>query len=432
MSEIRDLRDRQCVVGAGPGGLAAARWLRALDVPFDVFERQRDVGGIWDIDAPGSPMYETCHFISSRTLSGFAGDPMPDSFPDYPRHDLVLGYLRRHADRHDLRSHVRFETSVENASPRDEGWVLRLSSGEQRHYGGLITAVGNEWRPALPDLAGEFGGELIHSCAYRSPSQLRGRRVLVIGAGNSGCDIAVDAATHAAEATISVRRGYHFVPKHILGKPADVFAAGSPPLPAWIEQRVFEWLLRLLLGDLRRYGLPAPDHHIFETHPILNTQLLDRLSHGDIQACADVSRLEGTRAVFIDGTSRELDLIVCATGYRHGVPFLDDAILPDDDVSPLHLNLMHRRHPSLWVVGHFTTDAGAFPILDLQAELAARAIAARLRDPERARAFEAREARARPDFSDGVRYKRVRRMANYVASRPYRRYLRRAIASLSG
>jgi cation diffusion facilitator CzcD-associated flavoprotein CzcO len=355
---------------------------------------------------------------------------MPDSFPDYPRHDLVLGYLRAYAERHDLRRHVRFGTSVEEAAPREGGWLLRLSSGESCHYGGLIAAVGNEWRPALPDLAGGFAGELVHSSAYRSPEQLRGRRVLVIGAGNSGCDVAVEAATHAAEAAISVRRGYHFVPKHILGRPADVFAAASPPLPAWAEQRVFEWLLRLLLGDLRRYGLPAPDHRIFETHPILNTQLLDRLSHGDLQACPDVSRLDGRRVFFVDGISREVDLIVCATGYRHGVPFLGDGILPDGDVGPLHLNLLHRRHPSLWVIGHFTTDAGAFPLLDLQAELAARVIAARRREPERARSFEAREAVARPDFSNGVRYKPVRRMADYVASRPYRRYLTRAIESL--
>ena len=125
-----------------------------------------------------------------------------------------------------------------------------------------------------------------HTQTYRSSEELRGKRVLIIGAGNSGADIACDAARTAARAFLSVRRGYHFIPKHIFGKPADVFAAESPPMPRWLEQRVFGVLLRLLNGDLSRLGLPRPDHRIFETHPILNTQVLHFLSHGDLEGHA--------------------------------------------------------------------------------------------------------------------------------------------------
>jgi len=420
---------RWCVVGAGPGGLCAARWLSELGVAFDAYERNPDVGGIWDIDAPGSPMYESCHFISSRTLSGFRDHPMPESYPDYPGHALVLRYLRGYAERHGLRSRYRFGVEVREARPEAGGWVVDAGEGPRR-YTGVVAAVGNEWRPSLPTLAGGFAGETIHSSAYRSADLLRGRRVLVVGAGNSGCDIAVDAAGAASFAAISMRRGYHFIPKHILGQPADVFADHGPHLPGWLERPIFEWLLRRLNGDLRRLGLPAPDHGIFETHPILNTAILERLAHGDLVVRPDVARLEEKTVVFADGRREEYDLLVLATGYVRGVPFLGSGLLPDDDVSPLALNMFHRSHPGLVVVGHFTTDAGAFPILDLQCELAARAIALERRDAARAARLRRRLQREQPDFTHGVRYAPVKRMANYVASRPYGRHLSRLLREL--
>lgn len=430
---MKDRTDRYLVVGAGPSGLCAARWLTALGIPCEVLERHPDVGGIWDISFPGSPMYESCHFISSRSLSGFAGDPMPDDYPDYPRHDLVLRYLREYADRHDLRKRIEFGVEVAAAEPRgdDGGWQITLAGGERRAYKGVLAAVGNEWRPARAAIPGYFSGEVIHSLEYRSPAQLARRRVLVVGGGNSGCDIAVDAALHGAAALISLRRGYWFVPKHIFGRPTDVFAHSGPELPYWLERPVLETLLRVLVGNLTRLGLAAPDHHIFETHPILNTQILDRLAHGDLRVKPDVERYEGHQVVFQDGSREEVDLVVLATGFTRGVSFLGDAILPDDDVSELFLNVFHRRLPKLFVVGHFTTDSGAFPLIDLQCELVARLISARERTPQRAAAFERRKLGRPPDFSRGVRYKPVKRMANYVASLPYQSYLRRTIADLA-
>jgi cation diffusion facilitator CzcD-associated flavoprotein CzcO len=430
LTAVLDRGERWCLVGAGPGGLCAARWLAAQGVSFDAFERLADVGGIWDISFPGSPMYESCHFISSRSLSGFRDFPMPAGFPDYPRHDRVLGYLRDYADRFGLRERYSFCTPVRAAWPDGEGWVVEAGDGPPRRYAGLVTAVGNEWRPSLPELRGRFAGEMLHSSAYRSAEQFRGRRVLVVGAGNSGCDIAVDAAGAAVFAAISMRRGYHFVPKHILGRPADVFADSGPRLPLWLEQPLFEWLLRLLNGDLRRLGLRAPDHRIFETHPILNGAILDRLAHGDLEARPDVARLDGAEVEFVDGRREAFDLLVLATGYTRGVPFLEPGVLPDDDVSRLALNVFHREHPGLVVLGHFTTDAGAFPILDLQCEVAARMIAARREDAERAERLRRAFAGARPDFSRGVRYEPVRRMSNYVSSRPYKRHLSRLLRQL--
>lgn len=421
-----------CVVGAGPGGLAAARWLKELGVPFEGFERNPDVGGIWNIGFPGSPMYESAHFISSKTLSGFRDFQMPDAFPDYPSHRQILRYLGDYASHFDLRRHFRFGLSVESAAVDERGgYRVRFSDGVERAFAGLVTAVGCEWRPFTPTFAGEFEGETIHSRDYKHPRQFEGRRVLIVGAGNSGCDIACDASRSAARALISLRRGYHFVPKHLFGKPADVFGEEGPHLPYWIERPVLQGLLRLLNGDVTRLGLPRPDHSILESHPVMNTQILHALGHGDIEVRPDIREFRGREVVFVNGQSDEVDLVVLATGYVRGVPFLPRDVLVDDDVSELFLNVFHRRSVGLYVLGHFTADGGAYPLIDRQAELVARVIDATRRGV-RLPAFDAARAGKAPDFSGGIRYQNVRRMSNYLKTRPYRAYVDGLLAALRG
>ena len=412
-----------CVVGAGPAGLAAARWLKALDVPFEGVERNPGVGGIWNIGFPGSPMYESAHFISSKTLSGFSDFPMPESYPDYPSHRQVLQYIESYAERFDLRRHFRFGTSVQWARPDDAGgWTLGFSDGTEKHFAGLIAAVGCEWRPNLPTIPGVFEGEVLHSQGYKHPRQFEGRRVLIVGAGNSGCDIACDASRAAAKALISLRRGYYFVPKHIFGQPADVFAESGPHLPYVIERPLLQGLLRILNGDITHFGLPRPDHSILESHPVMNTQILHALGHGDIEVRPDVREFRGREVVFTDGRTDVVDLIVFATGYLRGVPFLPARLLADDDVSELFLNVFHRRRADLFVLGHFIADGGAYPLIDRQAEVVARVVDARRRG-RKVPSFEAAMSGKAPSFAGGVRYQNVRRMSNYLKSRPYRAYL---------
>lgn len=419
-----------CVVGAGPAGLAAARWLKALDVHFEGLERNPGVGGIWNIGFAGSPMYESAHFISSKTLSGFRDFPMPDSYPDYPSHRQILHYLEEYATRFDLRRHFTFGVSVESARPvGDEAWAVRLSDRSERSYRGLITAVGCEWRPNLPGIPGTFAGEVLHSRDYKHPRQFEGRRVLIVGAGNSGCDIACDASRSATKALLSMRRGYHFVPKHIFGRPADVFSESGPRLPYVIERPILQALLRLLNGDVTRFGLPRPDHSILESHPVMNTQILHALGHGDLHVRPDVREFRDREVAFVDGRVDEVDVVLFATGYIRGVPFLPPGTLADDDVSDLFLNVFHSRASNLFVLGHFTADGGAYPLIDRQAEMVARVIDARRRGRMLPR-FEAAKSGNPPDFSGGVRYQNVRRMSNYIKTRPYRRYLDALLAAL--
>lgn len=190
-----------------------------------------------------------------------------------------------------------------------------------------MLAVGNQWRPNLPDVPGTFSGEVLHSRAYRDPTLFDGRRVLVVGAGNSGCDIACDAAAHADFAALSTRRGCRFIPKYVFGRPTDVFARTGPQLPPAVEQKMFNRLLDTIVGDVTRFGLPAPDHDALSSHPIMNTAVLDHMGHGDLVARPDVATLDGDTVRFVDGTSEAYDVVVWATGYRPWFPMLPDGVI---------------------------------------------------------------------------------------------------------
>jgi cation diffusion facilitator CzcD-associated flavoprotein CzcO len=226
-----------CIVGAGPAGLSAARALKRSGIAYDQIERHGDVGGIWDLDNPGTPMYESAHFISSRKTSGFFDFPMPDTFPDYPSNRQILRYTRDFATAYGLREAIRFNTAVEAVERAGDGWTVTLDDGSRHDYRAVICATGVNWTPRTPEHPGTFTGQIRHSSSYRSPLEFRGERVLIVGLGNSGADIACDAAANADAAFVSVRRGYHLIPKHLFGMPIDEFADSGPQLPVRLLRR---------------------------------------------------------------------------------------------------------------------------------------------------------------------------------------------------
>lgn len=237
---------RCAVIGAGPSGLSAARALQKAGLEVVGFEASRGVGGLWDIENPRSTMYESAHLISSRTTTQFAEFPMSTD-ADYPSHRVLIAYFREYADRFGLTELFRFDTKVTAVTPADGGGWLVASSGPDgestERFDAVILANGTLAEPAVPTFPGTFTGEIFHTSTYKSARQLDGRRVLIVGAGNSGCDIAVDAVHHAASVDMSVRRGYYFVPRYLFGRPSDTLNQGRP-LPARIKQFVDTRVLR--------------------------------------------------------------------------------------------------------------------------------------------------------------------------------------------
>ncbi|MEM8923721.1 MAG: NAD(P)/FAD-dependent oxidoreductase [Actinomycetota bacterium] len=412
------------VVGAGPSGLVLARAFLTAGLPIEVFERHHSIGGIWAADNTGTPMYESAHFISSKTLSGFPGFPMPDHYPDYPSHRQILAYLHDFARTYGLERVIRTGTEVRQAKWIDDRWQLTFASGERRTFDHLVCANGTTWDPSRPDIPGEFDGELLHSVDYWSADLFRGKRVLVIGAGNSGVDIACDAATVAGRATISMRRGYHVIPKHILGQPADVFAESGPDLPVRLGQAVFSRLLRVLVGKPSRYGLPEPDHRLFETHPILNTRIYHHLSHGDLDVARDVERFDGSTVHFVDGTSADYDVVVCATGYKNSIPYLDRSHFEWKlDRPQLYLHVFHRTNPQLHALGFTEGDGAGYTVFDNTA-VAITGLVQMLHDqPERRADWLAHVNNDRPELRGGVDFIETARHVNYLHVKDYLKLL---------
>jgi len=430
--------DRQplpvAVIGAGPSGLAALRAVskRGLDVVG--FEAHNDVGGLWNIGNPASTVYESAHLISSRTTTEFAEFPMPDRTPDYPGHRHLLDYFRSYAKAYGLHDRIRFNTRVTSAVPSGGGWKVAWEGPEgagSGHFSAVVVATGTLHTPFQPSFRGEFSGEIRHSAQYKDAVELAGKRVLIVGAGNSGCDIAVDAVHHAAAVDISVRRGYYFVPKYVFGRPTDTLNQGRP-LPRPLKQFLDKRLLRAFTGDPARFGFPKPDYRIYESHPVVNSLILHHLGHGDLTVKPDIDRLEGSTVHFRDGTSGEYDLLLCATGYVLSYPFLAPELLGWQGASPqLYLNIFSRQAKNLMVVGMVEASGLGWEGRYRQAELVAAYLAAQQENPETAAAFGGAVLGPSPDVTGGYRYLGLDRMSYYVNKDAYRAELDAHLARLA-
>ena len=429
---------RWCVIGAGPSGLAALRQLRAAGIDAECLEREDGVGGNWYFGAATSRVFASTRLISSRRLTEYPDFPMPRHWPAYPDHRQCLEYLRGYAARFGLLPHVRTGAdvaAVEPLGPPPAGWRVTRADGTAREYAGVVIASGHNHVPRLPDVPGRFAGTLLHTADYKSPTHpvpLAGRRVLVIGGGNSGCDVAVECARHAAATTLSLRRGYYIVPREIRGRPADLRAERllALGLPLWLRRLVSLRMIDRTIGLPWRHGLPRPDHRLWETHPIVNSELCAALDAGRIEPAADVAAFAGHEVEFADGRRAAYDVVICATGYRTTLPFIDARLLGADTAAGLprlYLNLLHPARDDIAVVGLIQPDSGQWGLTDLQSRLVARMAVAARRSPRAAAWLYA--VRQRP-VARPIAYVDSPRHALEVEHFSYRRRLERLVAGM--
>ena len=373
---------RVCVIGAGSSGITAAKALADRGIPFACFESSDKVGGNWVFGNRNgmSSSYSTLHINTSRERMEYADYPMPASYPDFPRHDQIARYFEDYVEQFGLRERITFNTSVEHARPREDGgWEVTISGEgaaggrETRHYDAALVANGHHWNPRWPEppIPGSFDGEQVHAHDYKEPGQLAGRRVVVVGMGNSAMDIAVDASYHARSTTLVARRGVHVVPKYILGRPLD---AGVRP-----SRMPFTWLLRgmqlvtrVTVGPMERYGLPRPDHRLGQAHPTVSSRILDRLAHGAIAVKPEIAELAGEKVRYADGSEEPADMIVYCTGYKIAFPFLDEQIIaaPENRLV-LYKRVFSPEHPGLYFIGFVQPWGAIMPIAEQQSRLVA-------------------------------------------------------------
>lgn len=437
----RSAGDRICVIGAGCSGLTSVKALKEAGLPFDCFEMSSGIGGNWryDNDNGRSAAYDSLHIDTSKERMAYSDLPMPESYPDYPHHSQVLAYFERYAERFGLASQISFRTKVEEVTPEGSGyrvWVRELDGGAERcaRYRAVLVCNGHHWQPKMPRFPGRFGGDSLHSRDYRSSESLRDKRVLIVGIGNSGADIACDAAPVARRTLLASRRGAHVIPRHLLGRPTDTFVTplGSL-LPLAVQRAFYGLLLRLERGPQERYGLPPPPTRLLSEHPTLSSNLLPAIAAGGVVPKPNVERLDGAKVVFVDGSVEEVDLIVYATGYRVDFPFLDASLFDaaENEVD-LYGRVVDMEHPGLYFIGLIQPLGAIMPLAELQARWVVGLLTGRLvlPSPERMRRWVADDRKALRR-----RYVRSTRHTIQVDFFPYRRFLerqlrRRALRSL--
>ncbi|MCB9226151.1 MAG: NAD(P)-binding domain-containing protein [Chitinophagales bacterium] len=426
-----DTKEKYCIIGAGPAGLAGAKNLIENNIPFDGYDAGKDVGGLWNINNPLSTMYESAHLISSKTMTEFKDFPMKNEVADYPSHTEMFNYFRDYAEHFGIKKHYTFETSVVKTEEKDGLWEITLDNGEKKLYKGLIIANGTLAHPNIPKFKGNFTGEIFHSKDYKNSDVFAGKKVLIIGAGNSGCDIAVDAIHRAKRTAISMRRGYHFVPKYVFGKPADTLG-GLVNLPTSIKRVIDKRLLKLFTGDPQRVGFPEPDHKLYEAHPIVNSLIVYYAGHGDIDIKGDIDHFEGKTVYFKNGTQEDYDLILLATGYKLHYPFIDNEELNWKGASPhLYLNIFHPEKNNLFVLGMVEASGLGWEGRNEQAKLVAKFIKENEAGSNKAKAFVKKKQEPFERITGDVDYIKLDRMAYYVHKDTYRKKVVSEIKGLS-
>jgi dimethylaniline monooxygenase (N-oxide forming) len=371
-----------CVIGAGSSGISSCQVLSARGIEFDCFEMGSQVGGNWRYlnDNGLSSAYRSLHINTSRRMMAYATHPMPDSYPDYPNHRQIADYFDDYVDRFGFRDRIRFRTEVTRVEPANGGWRVSwrdLQTGEEGDgvYTDVIVANGHHWDARWPEppFPGQdtFEGEQMHVHDYKTPEVLEGKRVLVLGIGNSATDIAVESSRIADQTFLAMRRGAWIVPKYLAGKPTDELGGGVlSRIPPRIAVSLLSRKIKSAVGDPTDYGLPEPDHKLGQAHPTVSSDLLPRLGHGDITVKPNIAEFPGGRTVrFTDGSEEEIDVIVYCTGYKITFPFLDEDVFsaPDNQV-PLYRYVFSPDHRGLCFVGLVQPLGAIMPLAEAQSE----------------------------------------------------------------
>jgi cation diffusion facilitator CzcD-associated flavoprotein CzcO len=405
-----------CIIGAGVSGLTAGKALADWGIPYTCFEASDDIGGNWYFRNPNgrSSAYRSLHIDISKPSISFRDFPMPDRYPDYPHHAEILEYLRDYAAAFALRERIRFGTAVERAERLGGGgWQVELSDGSSETFDALLVCNGHHWDPAYPDFPGSFDGPAIHSHHYIDPSEpldLHGRRVLVVGIGNSAVDIVSELSRKgvAEKVFISTRSGAWVVPKYIFGRPTDQVVKTNPRISLKLQRRLARILPRIASGRMEDFGLPTPQHRFLEAHPTVSSELLLRLGSGDAVAKPNVAELLGDRVGFEDGSVERVDAIVYATGYRISFPFFDpEFVSAPGNRLPLYKRMFKPGVDDLAFIGLAQAIPTVFPFSECQSKFAARWLSGEWALPDVARMEEeiaADERRFLGHYSDRPRH----------------------------
>ena len=395
------------VIGAGSSGLAVLKALRERGVAAECFERGSDVGGLWryENDNRLSSAYASLRTNVSRPRMQYPGFPMPASYGDFPHHTQMCAYLSAYADTYRLRESIRFRVTVERVEPEADGtWRVLLDDGSVRTFRSIVVAVGLFWCPKIARYPGSFAGETSHSHDYRTPEAFAGRRVLVVGAGQSAAEIVNEVAGVTGRAFMSIRNGAHVIPRWIGGRPYDAFDVDPLNRSPWrLMNRIYGFRVARELGRLPA-SWPVPGHRLLEGIPTLSSDLLPAIRHGRVVVKPAIERLAGDQVRFVDGTEESIDRIIYATGYEISLPFLSSTLVsPNGREFPLYRRIAPPGLAGLFFAGFVDAPGGLLPVVETQATWIAAVLTGRVRLPSTQQmwaAIDRSERRTRVRFPD--------------------------------
>lgn len=370
-------REQVVVVGAGPCGLAIAQRLRHdQGVDALVVDRADAPASTWRARYDGFRL-NTCGFWSH-----LPGQRIPARYGRWPERDEMVDYFDDYVRRQEIR--IAFGRNVSRIDREDGDWVLS-ADGEPIRCAAVVIATGNYHTPAYPAWDGmdTFTGELLHSAHYRNAWPFAGKDVLVVGAGNSATDIALQLSDNvAARVRMAVRTPPHLVPRAAVGIPVDAFSPAFGMLPVPVLNRAAAVMRRLWFGDLSDAGLPPPSQGIYtalledDQIPTLGDELVPRVRDGRIEIVAAVSAFDGDKVVLSDGSVIAPDAAIAATGYEHGLePLVGHHDLLDEEGKPT-VNGLPAAAPGLWFAGFDEPLIGPLQSFRLDSGPIARDIAA--------------------------------------------------------
>lgn len=371
-----------CIVGAGVAGLAIAKQLQESGVSFECYDARAKVGGIWSYteDTDFTAAWARLNQNTPRGRYEFSDYPMPDSYPDYPTREQVQNYLEDYARHFNFLDKIHLNTWVVSAERQPQGgWIIETSDQQKRYVDYFIVANGHHNKPNYPAYAKDsnFTGISLHSSQYRTREPFQGKKVMVVGIGNSGSQIAID-ISHAAEQTfISTRRGVYILPHYICGLRFDALFGF---VEWWWVHKILPWPIlhwistiyyKLFLAKNEQFGLPAPDHKMFEALPTLSENFFNRIGDGRLVVKPEVQRIDGDVVYFKDGSSEKMDAIVYSTGFDLDFPFFKvETLKLHDNRVPLFKRIFSPQYPDVCFIGLFQAVAfGFLHIMEHQARL---------------------------------------------------------------
>lgn len=307
------------IIGAGPAGISAAVSLKDRGIQSLLVERGNAVAAAW------RGRYDRLKLNTGRQFSHLPGRPYPKGTPAFPTRDQVVEHLDQHA--HEDGIELRLDTTVSRIDRHLAGWRLITPDGDLDARN-VVVATGYEHTPFVPNWAGSFTGGLLHSSGYRNPGPYRGQRVLIVGSGSSGLEIAYDLSTGgAAKVWLSVRTPPNIMPRTgPAGLPNDVSSLPLFHLPTQLSDRIAVVARRKAFGNLDRFGLPVPEegpfsraHRLNVAPTIVDPEVIDAVRDGSIEVVGAVVAFDDDKVVLGDGYRIAPDVVICATGYRAGL-----------------------------------------------------------------------------------------------------------------